>query len=52
MVAVEVKRSLAKELVDQNFTVQCQEGDYVYTVLRGDGDAWHEFNVDTLTPII
>lgn len=40
-----------KELVGQNFTVQCQEGDYVYVVLRGDGDDWHEFNVDTLTPI-
>ena len=51
VVAVEVKRSLAKELVGQNFTVQCQEGDYVYVVLRGDGDDWHEFNVDTLTPI-
>ena len=50
-VAIEVKRSLAKELVGQDFTVQCQEGDYVYTVLRGDGDDWHEFNVDTLTPI-
>ena len=51
VVAIEVKRSLAKELVGQNFTVQCQEGDYVYAVLRGDGDDWHEFNVDTLTPI-
>ena len=51
VVAVEVKRSLAKELVGQNFTVQCQEGDYVYVVLRGDGDDWHEFDVDTLTPI-
>ena len=51
VVAVEVKRSLAKELAGQNFTVQCQEGDYVYAVLRGDGDDWHEFNVDTLTPI-
>ena len=50
-VAIEVKRSLAKELVGQDFTVQCQEGDYVYAVLRGDGDDWHEFNVDTLTPI-
>ena len=37
VVAVEVKRSLAKELVGQNFTVQCQEGDYVYVVLRGTG---------------
>ena len=49
--AVEVKRSLAKELVGQNFTVQCQEGDYVFVILRGDRDDWHEFNVDTLTPI-
>ena len=51
VVAVEVKRPLAKELVGQNFTVQCQEGDYVYAIHRGDGDDWHEFNVDTLTPI-
>ena len=51
VVAIEVKRSLAKELVGQDFTVQCQDGDYVYTVLRGDGDDWHEFDVDTLTPI-
>lgn len=50
-VAVEVKRSLAKELVGQDFTVQCQDGNYVYTVLREDGDDWHEFNADTLTTI-
>jgi len=51
VVAVEVKRSLAKELVGQDFTVQCQEGNYIYTVLREDGDDWHEFNADTLTTI-
>ena len=51
-VAVEMKRSLAKELAGQSFTVQCREGIYVYTVLRENGDDWHEFNVNTLSAVI
>ena len=51
-VAVEIKRSLAKELVGQSFTVHCQEGEYSYTVLRENGDDWHEFHVGTRRSVI
>ena len=52
VVAIEVKRSLAKELVGQKFTVQCQEGEYSYTILREDGDDWHEFHTGTRMNIV
>lgn len=51
VVAVEIKRSLAKELVNQQFTVQLQEDSYSYTVTRGNADDWHEFHLEAPTTI-
>lgn len=45
-VAVEIKKSLAKDLVGKEFVVHCQDYDHVYTVERGDSDDWHEFSVE------
>lgn len=47
VVAVELKRALAKELVGKEFSVQCQNGVHSYTVLQADSGDWHEFDVDT-----
>lgn len=43
--AVEIKRSLAKKLVGQTFTVHHQSGSYAYTVLRDRPADWHEFDL-------
>lgn len=46
-VAIELKRTLAKELVGKEFSVQCKNGVHSYTVLQADCGDWHEFDVDT-----
>ncbi len=44
VIAVEIKRSLAKKLVGQAFTVHHRTADYTYTVLRDHPADWHEFD--------
>ena len=44
VIAVEIKRSLAKKLVGQTFTVHHRTADYTYTVLRDRPADWHEFD--------
>ena len=44
VIAVELKRPLAKKLVGQTFTVHHRGGDYTYTVLRDRPADWHEFD--------
>lgn len=51
-VAIELKRSLAKDLEGKEFQVHCQSGVHGYIVLQGDSDDWHEFDVETLQPIV
>lgn len=41
--AVEIKRSLAKYLIGQTFTVHHAYGTYQYTVTQKSGADWHEF---------
>lgn len=44
IIAVEIKRPLAKQLVGQTFTVHHRTADYTYTVLRDRPADWHEFD--------
>lgn len=44
-VAIEVKRSLAKKLVGQEFTVQCKDMTYVYKITQDRPGDWHEFDI-------
>lgn len=44
VIAVEIKRPLAKKLVGQTFTVHHRTADYPYTVLRDRPADWHEFD--------
>ena len=44
VVAVEIKRPLAKKLVGQTFTVHHRTADYTYTVLQDRPGDWHEFD--------
>ncbi len=44
VIAVELKRPLAKKLVGQTFTVHHRTADYTYTVLRDRPADWHEFD--------
>ncbi len=44
VIAVELKRPLAKKLVGQTFTVRHRTADYTYTVLRDRPVDWHEFD--------
>ena len=44
VIAVELKRPLAKELVGQTFTVHHRAGDHAYTVQRERPADWHEFD--------
>ena len=44
VIAVEIKRPLAKKLVGQTFTVRHRTADYTYTVLRDRPADWHEFD--------
>lgn len=45
IVAVEVKRPLAKKLMGQNFTVRHLTGEHVYTILQERPGDWHEFSL-------
>ncbi len=44
VVAVEIKRPLAKKLVGQPFTVRHRTADHTYAVLRDRPADWHEFD--------
>lgn len=44
VIAVELKRPLAKKLVGQTFTVHHRVSDHTYTVLRDRPADWHEFD--------
>lgn len=44
VIAVELKRPLAKKLVGQTFTVHHRTSDHTYTVLRDRPADWHEFD--------
>ncbi len=46
IVAVEVKRSLAKKLMGQNFTVHHRSGEHTYTILQDSPGDWHELNLN------
>ena len=46
IVAVEVKRPLAKKLVGQTFTVRHQAGQHAYAILQDRPGDWHEFNLN------
>ena len=46
IVAVEVKRPLAKKLVGQTFTVRHQAGEHAYPILQDRPGDWHEFNLN------
>ena len=45
IVAIEVKRPLAKKLIGKEFRVNCKGQDYVYTICEDRPCDWHEFNV-------
>lgn len=47
MIAVEIKRPLAKQLLNQMFTVHHPYGMARYVVLRDDHDDWQEFELRT-----
>lgn len=49
-VAIELKRSLAKELEGKEFRIQCRSGVHGYIVQQGTSNDWHEFDVDTPQP--
>lgn len=44
IIAVEIKRPLAKKLLGQTFTVHHRRSDYAYTVLQDRPGDWHEFD--------
>ena len=44
IIAVEIKRPLAKKLLGQTFTVHHRSADYAYTVLQDRPGDWHEFD--------
>ena len=44
IIAVEIKRPLAKKLLGQTFTVHHRASDYAYTVLQDRPGDWHEFD--------
>ena len=44
IIAVEVKRPLAKKLVGQDFTVHHRAGDEIYTILHDQPGDWYEFD--------
>lgn len=50
-VAVEVKRSLAKKLIGQEFSIQYKEQTYSYQITQAVPGDWHEFNVDLLQEV-
>ncbi len=44
IIAVEIKRPLAKKLLGQSFTIHHRAADYTYTVLQDRPGDWHEFD--------
>lgn len=46
VVAVEIKRSLAKKLLGQTFTVRYEGGPHTYEITQGSHDDWHEFTLE------
>ena len=44
IIAVEIKRPLAKKLIGQDFTVHHRAGDEIYTVLHDQPGDWYEFD--------
>ena len=44
IIAVEIKRPLAKKLLGKTFTVRHRGADYTYTVLQDHPGDWHEFD--------
>ncbi len=46
IVAVEVKRPLAKNLMGQSFTVHHRGGSHTYTILQNQRGDWHEFDLN------
>ena len=46
IVAVEVKRSLAKKLLGQTFTVRHATGTHTYEITQDSHDDWHEFDLE------
>lgn len=46
IVAIEVKKSLAKEMVGQEFTIHCRDFDHTFEILSDQSDYWHEFSVE------
>lgn len=44
IIAVEVKRPLAKKLIGQDFTVHHRAGDEIYTILHDQPGDWYEFD--------
>lgn len=51
IVAVELKRPLAKKLVGKEFTILCRGGPYTYTVLQERSGDWHEFDPNALQEV-
>ncbi|MCI9376207.1 MAG: hypothetical protein HFF85_07400 [Oscillibacter sp.] len=45
IVAVEIKRSLAKKLLGQDFTIHHRTADHTYAVLTDKPSDWHEFDL-------
>ena len=52
IVAIELKRSIARKLVGKEIKVICADGIYTYKVLQDKPSDWHEFNVDTRQEVI
>ena len=46
VVAVEIKRSLAKKLLGQTFTVRYEGGPHTYEITQDSHDDWHEFTLE------
>ena len=52
IVAIELKRSIARKLIGKEIKVICADGIYTYKVLQDKPSDWHEFNVDTRQEVI
>ena len=48
VVAVEIKRPLAKKLLGKEFRIQCRKQVHVYTVEQEKPCDWHEFDIEDL----
>ena len=50
VIAVEVKKSLAKKLYGKELTVHCTSGDHTYVIQSGNRNDWHEFELKEEVP--